>query len=107
MLTKNAILLPLATTAFLIARTVNFSSENKQFYQSTLLAISLFAMLLLLLHIIKGYTGKMRNSVMFRTLSYYLICIGIILIGEHFLGNIFAIISSIIFMLLFTKMVFA
>ncbi len=113
MLTKNALLLPLATTAFMIARLMDLNIEARisgltaEFFQHTLLAISLMAMLLLLLHIIKGFRGKKRTSVMIRTLGYYLIFVGIVLLGEHFMNDTFTLIACVGFMFLFTKKVFS
>ncbi len=112
MLTKNALLLPLATTCFMFAKTMSITTpENlpwvsEDFYQNTLLTISLVAMLLLLLHIIKSYRGRRRNSVMLRALLYYVIFVGIILISEHFVGGLFAMGAGVAYMGLLTKRVF-
>ncbi len=101
--TRHILLLPLATAAMLFAETIQTTDK---FYHSTLQAISLIAMLLLLLHIIKSFSGKMRTSVMLRALVYYLISVGIVIIGQKYVGGIFTMIACIIFMGLFTKKVF-
>ncbi len=109
---KHALLLPLGAGSFLFAKTVasknpaNIPWAAPDFYQNTLLAISLIAMLLLLLHIIKSYRGRLRTSVMLRVLLYYVIFVAGTLLAQHFVGDLFAIASGAIYMFFMTERVF-